>query len=133
MTFVSSPYIFDEGFYHHGPILNGDIDAETATYGATHNRHKKYMRRAYEEIIDSTVFEGFTSLEMSDPPRLLHAHLPDSCKVDDPASFFKHFFRDEDFELIVTNTNNHAKVYPSRHSKSSQRLFKPTNRAEIKV
>jgi hypothetical protein len=113
--------------------LNGNLDVESATYGTAHNRHAKHLRRAHEDIINSAKLEPFKPLDMPDPPRPLRSHLPDSCKIDDPASYFEHFIGDGEFDLIVTNTNKYAEEYSTRYPKASQRLFKPTNRAEIKI
>ena len=70
---------------------------------------------------------------MQEPLRLIRAYLPDSCVVKDPASFFKVFLRDEDFDLIVTNTNKYTVEYLTLYPGNSQQGFKPTNRQEIKV
>ena len=48
-----SPYIFDADFYNNRDILNGNITPGGATYGAVNNRHAKYIRKIYEEVIDS--------------------------------------------------------------------------------
>jgi hypothetical protein len=130
---ISSPYQFDHDFYHERSILNGNVNAEAATYGAANNRHKKHLREAHERIIDSAILEQFTPLDMPDPPRPLRACLPDSAKVNDPASFFDLFLKDDDFEMIATNTNKYAEAYPTLYPGNSARLFKPTCRAEIKV
>ncbi len=134
MPLESSPYVFDEDFYTNNPnLLNDNLDAETANYGTANNHHMKRLREAYERIIDSAVLEAFTPLDMPDPARLMRAHLPDSCIVDDPASFFEIFLYDEDFDLLATNTNKYAEQYPTLYPGNSQRVFKPTNRQEIKV
>jgi hypothetical protein len=70
---------------------------------------------------------------MPEPPRLIRAYLPDLYIIKDPASFFKVFLRDEDFDLIVTNINKYAIEYPILYPRNSQRGFKPTNWQEIKV
>jgi len=43
------------------------------------------------------------------------------------------FLRDEDYNLIVTNTNKYAIEYLTLYPKNSYRVFKLTNRQEIKV
>ena len=131
--FVSSLYSYNCDFYDNGPFLNGDLDEEAVTYGAAHNRHKKHLRKAYEDIVNSTKLEPFQPLDMPDPPRLIRSYLPESCKVDDPASYFAYFIRSEEFDLIARNTNKYTKEYPTRYLEASQRPFKPTNTAEIKV
>jgi len=130
---ISSPYQFDHDFYHERSILNGNVDSEAATYGAANNRHKKHLREAHEKIIDSAVLEQFTPLDMPDPPRPLRAFLPDSAKVNNPGSFFDLFLKDDDFEMIATNTNKYAEAYPMLYPRNSARPFKPTCRAEIKI
>jgi hypothetical protein len=132
-SFISSPYEFDEQFYTNSAILNDNLDVDLATFGAANNAHMKHMRQAHEDIIDSTKLEEFEPIEMPNPPRPIRSHLPDSCKVNDPASYFKYFMGDSEFDMIVTNTNKYADQYSTRHPQSSQRFFKWTNRAEIKV
>jgi hypothetical protein len=56
---------------------------------------------------------------MLEPPCLIRAHLPDSCVVKDLASFFKVFLRDEDFNLIVTNTNKYIIKYLTLYLRNS--------------
>ena len=51
--------------------------------------------------------------------RLIRAHLPDSCIVKDPASFFEVFLREEDYNLLATNTNKYAKQYLTLYPKNS--------------
>jgi hypothetical protein len=125
----SSPYVFDEEFYTNNPsILNTTIDADTTNYGAAHNHHMKRLREAHERIIDSAILEAFQPMKVSDPSRQMRAHLLDSCIVKDPASFFEIFLRDEDYDLIITNTNKYAIEYPTLYPGNSPRFFKPTNR-----
>jgi hypothetical protein len=130
----SSPYVFDEEFYTNNPsILNTAIDADIANYGAAHNYYIKRLREAYEKIIDSAILEAFRPIKLLDLPRLIRAHLLDSCVVKDLASFFEMFLRDEDYDLIITNTNKYAIEYLTLYPRNSHRVFKPTNRQEIKV
>jgi hypothetical protein len=120
---VSSPFKFDPDFYQQGSILNDNIDVDMATYGAANNRHMKAMRAAHERIIDSAKLDEYEPLEMPDPPRLMRTHLPDFANIKDPASFFEIFVKDEDFDMIVANTNKYAKQYLVRHPDRSQRRF----------
>jgi Transposase IS4 len=129
----SSPYRFDEEFYHQGSILNGDIDIDAATYGAVNNRHKKHLCSAHERIIDSAKLEEFSPINMPNPPRPMRSHLSNSADVKDPASFFDMFLKDDDFDMIAMNTNKYAESYAGRYQKAGQKVFKPTTRDEIKV
>jgi hypothetical protein len=45
--------------------------------------------------------------------------MPDSYKVNDPASYFDHFIGDSEFELIIRKTNKYADQYSTRHPKAS--------------
>ena len=56
---------------------------------------------------------------MLEPLRLIRADWPDLCVIKDLASFFKVFLRDEDFNLIVTNTNKYAIEYLTLYPKNS--------------
>jgi hypothetical protein len=85
---VSSPFKFDPDFYQQGNILNGNIDIDMATYGATNNRHMKAMRVAHKRIIDSAKLDEYKPLEMPDPPRPIRTHLPDFANIKDLASFY---------------------------------------------
>ena len=67
--FVSSSYAYDHEFYDNGPFGNEGLDEEAVTYEAVHNRHKKHMRKAHEDIINSAKLEPFRPLSMPDPPR----------------------------------------------------------------
>lgn len=111
----SLPYWFNKDFYYQESILNGNINADTATYGAVNNRHKKHLRRAHESIIDSAKLEEFTPLIMPNSPRPLRSHLPDSANIKDPPSFFDLFLKDDDFNEIVTNTNKYAEDYTGKY------------------
>ena len=106
---VSSLFKFDPDFYQQGSILNGNIDAEMVTYKVANNRYIKAMRVAHERIIDSAKLDEYEPLEMLNPPRLIHTHLPDSANIKDLASFFEIFVKDKDFDIIVTNTNKYTK------------------------
>jgi hypothetical protein len=65
---ASSPYVFDEDFYNNSEILNGDLTLGGATYGTANNRHKKYLRDAYKNIINSAVLNNdFEPLPIPDP------------------------------------------------------------------
>ena len=75
----------------------------------------------------------FTPIKMPDLLRLVRAYLLDSYNIDNLASFFELFLRDEDFELIITNTNKYTLEYPTHYLGASKREFKPTSCAEIKV
>ncbi len=79
----------------------------------------KRLYEAYEGIIDSIVLEEFIPIEMPNPLRLIRANLLDSYKVDDPTSFFELFLRDEDFDLIIRNTNKYSKEYLTLYPKNS--------------
>jgi len=106
----SSPYVFDEDFYTNNPnILNEGLDADIANYGTANNHYMKRLREAHERIIDSAKLEAFQPLNMPVSSRLMRAHLPDSCIVKDLASFFEVFLREEDYDLLATNTNKYAK------------------------
>ena len=130
----SLPYIFDKEFYTNNlSILNTTIDADIANYRAAHNHYIKRLREAYEKIIDSAILEAFRPIKLPDLPRPIRAHLLDSCVVKDLASFFEMFLRDEDYNLIITNTNKYAIEYLMLYSRNSYQVFKPTNRQEIKV
>jgi hypothetical protein len=130
---VLSPFKFDPDFYQQGSILNGNIDVDKATCGAANNRHMKAMRGAHEHIIESAKLDEYKPLEMPNPPRLLRTYLPDSANIKDPASFFEIFVKDEDFDMIMANTNKYAEQYSVRYPNASQRHFKPTNRTKIKI
>ena len=71
----------------------------------------KRLREAHEKIIDSAILEAFRLIKLPDLPRPMRAHLPDSYIVKDPASFFEIFLRDEDYDLIITNTNKYIIEY----------------------
>jgi hypothetical protein len=130
----SSPYIFDEEFYTNNlSILNTAIDADITNYRAIHNHYIKRLREAYKKIIDSAILEVFRLIKLLDLPRPIRAYLPDSCIVKDPISFFEMFLRDEDYNLIITNTNKYTIEYPTLYPRNSHWVFKPTNRQEIKV
>jgi hypothetical protein len=130
----SSPYIFDEEFYTNNPsILNTAIDADITNYGATYNHYIKRLREAYEKIINSAILEVFRPIKLLDLPRLIRAYLLDSCIVKDSISFFEMFLRDEDYNLIITNTNKYTIEYLTLYPRNSHRVFKSTNRQEIKV
>jgi hypothetical protein len=130
----SSPYIFDEEFYTNNPsILNTAIDADITNYRAIHNHYIKRLREAYKKIIDSAILEVFRLIKLLDLPRPIRAYLPDSCIVKDPISFFEMFLRDEDYNLIITNTNKYTIEYLTLYPRNSHWVFKPTNRQEIKV
>ena len=123
-----SPYIFDEEFYNNNPsILNTTIDADIANYKAAHNHHIKRLREAYKKIIDSAILEAFRPIKLLDPPRLIRAYLPDLYIVKDLVSFFEMFLRDEDYNLIITNTNKYAIKYLTLYFRNSYRVFKLTN------
>jgi hypothetical protein len=70
---------------------------------------------------------------MLDPARPIEAHLPDSCVIDDPVTFFELFLGDKQYDLMVRNTNKYAEVYLTLYPRNSTRPFKPTCRQEIKV
>jgi hypothetical protein len=92
----SSPYIFDKGFYNNCEILNGDLTPSGATYGAANNRHEKHLHKAHKTIINRAILDDdFKPLPMPDPARLMRAHLPDSCTIDDPTTFFELFLGNE--------------------------------------
>ena len=91
--FVSSPYAYDHEFYDNGPFGNKGLDEKAVTYRAAHNRHKKHMRKAHEDIINSAKLKPFRPLSMPDPPRLIRSYLLPSCQVDNPASYFAYFIR----------------------------------------
>jgi len=130
----SSPYIFDEEFYTNNPsILNIAINANIANYKAAHNHYIKRLRKAYKKIIDNIILEAFRPIKLPDLLCLIRAHLPNSCIVKDLASFFEMFLRDEDYNLIITNTNKYTIKYLTLYPRNSHRVFKPTNRQEIKV
>jgi hypothetical protein len=114
--------------------LNGDLTPGGATYGTANNRHKKHLRDAHENIINGAVIDDeFEPLPMPDPARPIEAHLPDSCVIDDPATFFELFLGDEQYDLMVRNTNKYTEAYPTLYPRNSTRPFKPTCRQEIKV
>jgi len=116
----SSPYVFDKEFYTNNPnILNDNVDTDIVTYRATYNHHIKRLYEAHESIIDSAVLEEFTPIKMPNPLRPIRANLPDSCKVNDPISFFELFLRDKDFDLIVCNTNKYSKEYLTLYLRNS--------------
>jgi hypothetical protein len=130
---VLSLYKFDNNFYQQGNILNGNIDVDFATYSSANNRYIKALRVSYQCIIDSAKLDEYKPLKMSNPPRPICTHLPDSADIKDPGSFFDIFVNDNDFEEIVTNTNKYTEQYSVRYSNTSQRDFELTNRIEIKV
>jgi hypothetical protein len=107
--------------------LNTAIDADITNYRAAHNHYIKRLRKAYKKIIDSAILEAFRPIKLLDLPRLIRAYLPDSCVVKDPVSFFEMFLRDEDYDLIITNTNKYTIEYLTLYPKNSHRVFKPTN------
>jgi hypothetical protein len=128
------PYIFDEEFYTNNPsILNTIINANIANYRAAHNYYIKRLCEAYKKIIDSAILEAFRLIKLLDLPRLIRAYLLDSCVVKDLASFFEMFLRNEDYNFIITNTNKYIIEYLTLYLKNSHRVFKLTNRQEIKV
>jgi hypothetical protein len=128
ITVESSPYIFDEEFYTNNPsILNTAIDADITNYRAIYNHYIKRLREAHKKIIDSTILEAFRPIKLPDLPRLIRAYLPDSCIVKDPISFFEIFLRNEDYNLIITNTNKYTIEYLTLYPGNSHRVFKPTN------
>ena len=49
---------------------------------------------------------------MLDLARLIRTLLPKSCNIRDLISFFKLFFREEQYDLLTINTNKYAAVYP---------------------
>ena len=105
-----SLYVFDEDFYTNNPnILNEGLDANIANYGTANNYYMKRLYEAYKRIIDSIKLEAFQPLNILVSPRLIRAHLPDLCIVKDLASFFEVFLREEDYNLLATNTNKYAK------------------------
>ena len=115
-----SPYIFDEEFYTNNlSILNTIINADIANYKATHNYYIKRLCKAYKKIIDNAILEAFRLIKLLDLLRLIRAHLPDSCIVKDLASFFEMFLRDEDYNLIITNTNKYTIKYLTLYPKNS--------------
>jgi len=127
-------YIFDEEFYTNNlSILNTIINADIANYKATHNYYIKRLREAYKKIIDNAILEAFRPIKLLDLLCLIRAHLLDLCVVKDLASFFEMFLRDEDYNLIITNTNKYAIKYLTLYLKNSYRVFKLINRQEIKV
>ena len=129
-----SPYIFDEEFYTNNPsILNTTINADIANYKAAHNHYIKRLREAYKKIIDSAILEAFRPIKLLNLLRLIRAYLLDSYVVKDLASFFEIFLRDEDYNLIITNTNKYTIKYLTLYPKNSYWVFKLTNRQEIKV
>jgi hypothetical protein len=124
-----SPYIFDEEFYTNNPsILNTAIDTDITNYRAVYNYYIKRLREAYKKIIDSAILEAFRPIKLLDLLRPMRAYLLDSCIVKDPISFFEMFLRDEDYDLIITNTNKYAIEYPTLYPRNNHQVFKPTNR-----
>jgi hypothetical protein len=61
---------------------------------------------------------------MPNPPRQIRSHLPNSYKVNDPASYFKYFMGNSEFDLIMTNTNKYTDQYSEHYPQASQRFFK---------
>jgi hypothetical protein len=116
---VLSPFKFDPDFYQQGNILNGNIDAEMATYRVVNNRYIKAMRVTHERIIDNAKLNEYKPLEMPDPPRLIRTHLLNFTNIKDLASFFEMFMKDEDFDVIVANTNKYIEQYLIRYLKSN--------------
>jgi hypothetical protein len=117
--FILLLYVFNEDFYYNSAILNRNLNTKLATFKAANNRYTKYIQQAYKDIIDSAKLEEFIPLNMLDPPRLLRSHLLDSYKVNNLASYFSFFIRDEDFELIIANINKYIKQYFKRHLNAS--------------
>ena len=105
--------MFDDLFYNNGDILNGDITPGGATYGTANNRHAKHIRKVHEEVINSTKIDStFKPLKILDPARSIRTLLPKDYKIRNLISFFKLFFREEQYELLARNTNKYAAAYP---------------------
>jgi len=103
-----------------------------ATFGAETNRQKKHLRKAHETIMNAGgVEDGFTPLNV--PERPLIAHLPVGANLDDPASFFRMFFGEEQFEGFVDCTNKYARNWESENPESNRPTFRPVSIQEIKV
>jgi O-glycosyl hydrolase len=129
-----SPYIFNKEFYINNlSILNIAIDANIANYRAVYNHYIKRLREAYKKIINSTILEAFRPIKLPDLPRLIRAHLPDLYIVKDPISFFEIFLHNEDYNLIITNTNKYTIEYLTLYPGNSHQVFKSINQQEIKV
>jgi hypothetical protein len=47
-------------------------------------------------------------MDMPNPPRLMRARLSDSCDINKPATFFKMFIGDEQFDMLARYTNAYA-------------------------
>ena len=84
-------------------------------YSAVNNWYKKHLHSAHERIIKSAKLEDFLPIDMPNPPCLLCSHLPDSADIKDPIIFFEIFLKDDDFEMIVMNTNKYAESYAGRY------------------
>ncbi|KAG4428794.1 hypothetical protein IFR05_015720 [Cadophora sp. M221] len=129
---ASSPYVFDEDFYQNQGLFNNDITEQIATFGAETNRQKKHLRKAHQTIVESAeVEDGFEPIDV--PERPLVAHLPDEVVIDDPASFFRMFFGEEQFEGFVENTNKYAIHWRTENPDTKRHTFKPVSTQEMKV
>jgi hypothetical protein len=123
----SSPYVFNKDFYNNSKILNRDLTLGGATYGTANNRHKKHLRDAYKNIINSTVINNkFKPLLILDLARPIEAHLPNSYVINNPTTFFKLFLGDKQYDLIVRNTNKYTEAYLTLYPRNSTQPFKPT-------
>lgn len=115
----SSPYQFDEDFYH-GRFENSGMSPSIATYGAANNRHAKRMRIEHKRIINSAEIIQFAPLFKANPPRAFISLLPDSCRLDNLSSFFELFFREEEYELLAQHTNRYSKAWHALHSQEEE-------------
>ena len=82
---------------------------DNTTKGATINKQRKHLRSAHENIINNAqIKDGFILLDMPSPPRPLRFLTPLGVTLLDPASFFKIFFKEEDYDIFTRNTNDFA-------------------------
>ena len=106
---ASSPYVFDHDFYNNEDIMNGDVSFEDAVFGCQTNRQAKHLHQAHESIMSNNQIDtSFEAMDMPNPPRPMRARLSDSCDINKPATFFKMFIGDEQFDMLARYTNAYA-------------------------